>query len=379
MGTRGALLAPAEVAGGGAELRQEHLDLRDSVRALLSSRHSEEVLRQREGRAEEFDRDLWQAFGGELGAAGLTIPEEYGGHGFGWVEQSITLQEAGRSLYSGPLLSTVGLAIPALLAAENEQVKQELLPKIAEGALLATAALPALGHEFTIAATVSGAEATVSGTLSGVLDACHADALLLVASDDHGGSLYLVEPGPTVTIRGLRGLDLARSVAKVEFQQAPARRISNGRAAEIVNKVRDRALLALAAEQLGCADRAVEMSAEYAKTRVQFDRPIGSFQAIKHMCANMAVGLESMRAIVEHAAWLADNRPEHLPAAATAAKMFCSETAGSITADTIHVHGGIGFTWEHSAHLYFRRARASEVMFGEPDRYRTELADRLAM
>ncbi|WP_160573970.1 acyl-CoA dehydrogenase family protein [Actinomadura physcomitrii] len=377
--TTGALLTPAEVAAGGAELQQEHADLRDSVRALLADRNPEEAVRERAGRNGDFDRALWRDFGSDLGAAGLTIPIEFGGHGYGWVEQAITLQEAGRSLYGGPLLSTVGLAIPALLAIDDDGAKHELLPRIADCSLLATAALPPLGHEPAVTASGSGGDGTLSGTLTNVLDGASADVVLLAASDDHGGSLYLVRPGPGVTVRPLAGLDLARSHARLELDGAPAQRLSTGGGAQIMARVRDRAVLALVAEQLGVAERALEMSVEYAKTRVQFDRAIGSFQAIKHMCADMLVGVESVRALVEHAAWLADNRPDLLPAAAAAAKVRCCEVAGSITADAIHVHGGTGFTWEHPAHLYFRRARASEVLFGAPDQYRAELADRLAL
>src|SRR5439155_7639718 len=222
--------------------------------------------------------------------AGLVIPTEFGGHGYGWVEQAVTLQEAGRSLYGGPLLSTAGLAIPALLAADSDEIRRELLPQIAAGTLLVTMALPALGRESTVTAHGAGDDLTVSGSLPRVLDGCSADVVLLVASDERGRSLYLVRPGPGVAVRRLQGLDLTRRHARIDLDGAPARRLSAGRGPEIVTWVRDRAVLALAAEQLGCAERSLEMSVEYAKTRVQFDRPIGSFQAIKHICADMLVG-----------------------------------------------------------------------------------------
>lgn len=376
---QGALLSPADVAAGGAELQEEHADLRDSVRALLADRNPEETVREWAARPEGFDVDLWRDFGGELGAAGLTVPEEFGGHGFGWVEQAVTLQEAGRALYGGPLLSTVGLAVPALLAADSDEVRAELLPRIASGELLATAAIPAPGRTLPVTASARGEGVALTGTLRAVLDGGTAEVLLLVAPDEHGGSLYLVRAGEGVTARPLKTLDLVRRQATVVLEGAPAVRLSTGRGAEIAERVRDRAVLALAAEQLGVAERALEMSVEYAKTRVQFDRAIGSFQAIKHLCADMLVGLESARALVEHAAWLADHRTAHLPAAVAAAKVLCSEVAASITADTIHVHGGTGFTWEHPAHVYFRRAKTAEVLFGDPDRYRVELATRIAV
>jgi alkylation response protein AidB-like acyl-CoA dehydrogenase len=216
---------------------------------------------------------------------------------------------------------------------------------------------------------------TLSGRRSHVLDGCAAGLLLVVVTDDAGPSVFAVRgDAPGLTVTPLTTLDLTRRQAAVQFSGVPATLVGGrGDAGAALRRTLDLAAVALAAEQAGGAGRLLQMSIEYAKDRYQFGRPIGSFQAIKHKLADMALDVERMDSVVRHAATVADGDPAALPAVAGIAKVFCSEAYFRVAAENIQVHGGIGFTWEHPAHLYFRRAKSSEFLLGSPSAHRERL------
>lgn len=373
--TPAAVLTIRDFVSQGSSLTAEHLALRESVRGFLGDHLPTETLVARTEQAAGMDRALWATMAADLGLQGLAVAEAYGGSGFGWVEQGIVLHELGRVLYAGPYLSTVGLAIPLLTACADEGARRRWLPGLVSGEAAATVALGAIERE-PLTVRPSGDGHTISGTLSHVLSGSEADVLFVpVTEADGASSVFAVEAGSQVQCLPMKTLDLTRDHSVVGFDEAPARRVgAPGAADALFAATADFAVLALAAEQVGGTERVLEMAVDYAKVRHQFDRPIGSFQVVKHTCAQILLTLESARTLVEHAAWLADFRPELLPAGAAACGSTCSEAFATASYDALHIHGGLGFTWEHPAHLYFRRARADEQLFGAPDAHRERLA-----
>jgi alkylation response protein AidB-like acyl-CoA dehydrogenase len=321
---------------------------------------------------EGFDRDVWRMVAQDLGWSALIIPEEYGGAGGTYVELSAIMEEAGRALLCAPLFSTVCLATNALLIGGSEEQKRRWLPRIASGELTATLAW---FDRATATQTASGY--LLNGVKEFVTDGASAD-LIIVEADLAGDdvSLFLVRsdaPGlkrePYVT------MDQTRRQAAVTFKDVVVP--ESDRMDANVRRPLERAAVALAAEQVGGAERCLEMAVDYAKARVQFNRPIGSFQAIKHRCAEMALRVESARSAAYYAAWVAAEEPDELEAAAAMAKAYCSETYFQCASENIQVHGGIGFTWEHDAHLYFKRAKSSEVLLNTPSQHRERIASRV--
>lgn len=359
----------------GSSLTAEHLALRASVREFLEDHLPTETLVRRTEQAAGADHRLWTTMAADLGLQGLAVEEAYGGSGFGWVEQGIVLHELGRVLYLGPYLATVALAIPLLSACDDAGAQRRWLPRLVSGEAAATVALGAFERE-ALTVSQAGAGFTVSGTLSHVLSGSQADVLFVPVDEaGDGASIFAIEVGNKVQSFPMETLDLTRDHAVVRFDAAPASRVGPPGAGDaLVHQVTEFAVLGLAAEQVGGTEKVLEMAVAYAKVRHQFDRPIGSFQVVKHTCARILLALESARTLVEHAAWIADQRPELLPAAAAACGSNCSEAFAAASYDALHIHGGLGFTWEHPAHLYFRRARADEHLFGSPDTHRERLA-----
>ncbi|MBY0277187.1 acyl-CoA/acyl-ACP dehydrogenase [Candidatus Binatia bacterium] len=325
-----------------------------------------------------WDRALWQRMACELGLQGLAVPAELGGAGLGPVERLVVLEEMGRALLCAPYLACAVLAVEALRASGDAAAQRELLPGIASGTTVATLAVAEEDGAWNpTSAMRTRADRrddawAIDGRKSYVLDGAHADCLLVAAQTLRGPSLFLVAgDAPGLVRRSLQTLDGTRRQAELTFAAVPARLIGvEGDAARVVAHAVTSALVALAAEQVGGAARCLERSVEYAKTRVQFGRPIGGFQAIKHRCADLLLALESARSAAYAAAWAeADASPE-LPLLASLAKALCSETYVQVATEMIQIHGGIGFTWEHDAHLYFRRARSSEAMLGSPVHHR---------
>jgi alkylation response protein AidB-like acyl-CoA dehydrogenase len=264
-----------------------------------------------------------------------------------------------------------------LLTSGDESAKADLLPGIASGETIATLAFTEDSGRWdiggvTLAASASGDDWTLNGHKSFVLDGHVADLILVVAKTDAGVSLFSVAGDAEGLSRTpLATMDQTRKQARLEFDGTPARLIgTDGGAEPGLSKTLDLAAVALAAEQVGGAQRCLDMSVEYAKLRMQFGRPIGGFQAIKHMCADMLLEVESARSAAYYAAWTVADDSDELPLVASLAKAYCSEAYFRAAADNIQIHGGIGFTWEHDAHLYYRRAKSSELMLGTPSEHR---------
>jgi alkylation response protein AidB-like acyl-CoA dehydrogenase len=322
----------------------------------------------------------------QLGLQALASPEEYGGAGFGYVELGIVFEEMGRALLCAPYFATVALAANALLSSGDDAAMKSYLPGIASGETIATLALTEDSGRWdldavTCAAHRDGDRYVVDGHKMFVLDGHVADLVLVVARAEGGITLLAVEKdAPGLVRTPLQTMDQTRKQARLELSGTPARLVGGeGAAADAITRTLDLAAVALAAEQVGGAQRVLEASVEYAKTRIQFGRPIGSFQAIKHKCADMLLEVESAKSAAYYAEWAAAEGSDELPVVASLAKAYCSEAYFHAAAENIQIHGGIGFTWEHDAHLYFKRAKSSELILGDPSYHRELLAQRIGI
>jgi alkylation response protein AidB-like acyl-CoA dehydrogenase len=340
------------------------------------------------------DEKVWSYAGAQLGLQGIAIPEQYGGAGFTFIEQAIVLEELGAALYPGPYLASAVLAATGLLASSDEAAKQDLLPGIASGETVATLAFTEdNGSWEPDAIGLAGSERdgrwVLDGHKSFVLDGHTADLILVVARTNDGLSLFSVQPDADgqpgaqpdgLTRKELATLDQTRRLARLEFSSVPARLIgAPGEADAILDRTLDVAAIAQAAEQLGGAQRALDMAVSYAKIRHQFGRPIGSFQAIKHRCADLLLEVESLRSAVGYAAAAVAEYSAEVPVVAALVKALASDTYFHVAAENIQIHGGIGFTWEHDAHLYFKRAKACELFLGDASYHRERLATRIGV
>ncbi|MGI8491542.1 MAG: acyl-CoA dehydrogenase family protein [Acidimicrobiales bacterium] len=362
---------------------EEQEELRNAVRRFLDDKSPETEVRRLMETEEGFDPAVWKQMAEQLGLQGLIIPEEFGGSGYSYVELIVVLEEMGRALLCAPYFSSVALAANLLLASGDDDAKKDYLSGIAAGTTIATVALAESSGRWdeegvTLAASGSGADWALTGEKLYVLDGHTADLVLVAARSDAGVSVFAVESGASgFAATALSTMDQTRKQAKLTFDATPARLIgSEGSGWAAVSKMLDLAAVALAAEQVGGAQRVLDMSVEYAKVRVQFGRPIGSFQAIKHKCADMLLEVESAKSAAYYAGWAAAEDNDELPVVASLAKSYCSEAYFHAAAENIQIHGGIGFTWEHPAHLYFKRAKSSELLFGDPTYHRELLAQR---
>ncbi|MFL6112745.1 MAG: acyl-CoA dehydrogenase family protein [Catenulispora sp.] len=363
-------------------------ELRTAVREFLADKASEEALRKSIASEPRFDPAVWALMAEQLRLPALAIPEEYGGEGFGPVELGVVLEEMGGALLCAPFFSTVVLAAQTLLASGDERACARHLPGIADGTVTATLAVAEqdgawdAAHVATRAVpdAVAGGWA-LHGTKCFVIDGATSDLVLVLARTHAGTSLFAVDRGAAgLTAEPMTTLDLTRAMARLSFDAVPATLIgTDGYGAWLIGRVLDIATTGLAAEQAGAARRCLEMSTQYAATRFQFGRAIGSFQAVKHKCADMLVQVELAQAASREAARLAAQGDAGFPAAAAAAHAVCSRAFMFAAAENIQVHGGIGFTWEHPAHLYFRRAKSAQLLFGGPGAYYERLLDRLGI
>jgi alkylation response protein AidB-like acyl-CoA dehydrogenase len=364
---------------------EEQQELRDSVKRFVADRAPLARVRELMD-AGEIDREVWLQAGAQLGLQGIAVPEEYGGSGFSFAEQAIVLEELGAGLYGGPYLASAVLAATALLASPDESARQELLPGIASGETIAALAFTEDDGSWDpagirLAAAKSGDGWVLDGHKSFVLDGASASLFLAVAVADGGLSLFAVgaaASGLTATV--LPTLDQTRGLARLEFAAVPADLIgSAGDGTAILARVLDVAAIALAAEQLGGAQRALDITVDYTRTRHQFGRPIGSFQALKHRMADLLMEVESLRSAVAYAAAAVADDSDEVPALASLLKAYASETYFHVAAEMIQMHGGIGFTWEHDAHLFFKRAKSSELFLGDGAYHRERLAQRIGL
>jgi alkylation response protein AidB-like acyl-CoA dehydrogenase len=361
---------------------EEQTELRRTVRSFCAAESPESEIRRVMETAEGFDRRVWARLAAELGLTGLAVPAEYGGAGYGPVELGVVFEELGRALACVPYFGTAGLAVPALLASGDRAAHKEYLPAIAAGEMIATLAVPEDSGswdpgEVTLEASRSGQGWVLTGVKSFVPDGTAADLILVAARTRAGVSLFAVPAGaPGLDREPLPVLDQTRRQARLTFRAAQARLVGeDGAGLAVLRRVLDEAAAALAAEQAGGAQHVLDMAVGYAKTRYQFGRPIGSFQAIKHRCADLLADVESARSVAYHAGWAAADDPGELPLAAALAQSYCSEVFVRAAAECVQIHGGIGFTWEHPAHLYLKRAMTDRALLGGPGTQRQRLAD----
>lgn len=367
---------------------EEQEELRRLARRWLSEKSPSPVVRSLMETETGYDPAMWAEMA-QMGWQGMAIPDEYGGAGFGQLELAVLFEEMGRSLLPAPFFSTVALGSAALLEAGSEKQKHDLLSRIAAGETTIAMAFTEPNGRWDETGVEAVAEPSangwsISGTKSFVLDGHTANVLVVAARTPEGVTLFLVEADTDgVARRRLETMDMTRKQAEVTLTNVW---VSDdhllgaaGGGWAVIARVLDKAVVNLAAEQVGAAQKCLEMSVEYAKTRHQFGRPIGSFQAIKHKCADMLVQVESAKSACYYAAWAASEDNDELAVVAPMAKSYCSEAFFHCASENIQIHGGIGFTWEHDAHLYFKRAKSSELLFGDPAYHRARLADRLGL
>ena len=370
---------------------EEQEELRRSVRRFLEDKSPSTEVRRLMETTDGYDPKIWAQMANELGLQSLHIPEAYGGQGFSFVELVVVLEEMGRALLCAPYFASVCLAANAILNAGTEEQKAALLPGIAGGETIATLAFTEPSGKWdangiTMEASGGSGGYTLSGTKMFVLDG-HTANLIVVAARAAGSggtegiSFFTVEGDAAgLTRTALPTMDQTRKQAKLEFSNVPATLLGEeGAGWAALSKTLDQAAVCLAAEQVGGAQKCLDMSVEYAKVRIQFGRPIGSFQAIKHKCADMLLEVESSKSAAYYAGWAAAEDNDELPVVASLAKSYCSEAYFHAAAENIQIHGGIGFTWEHDAHLYFKRAKSSEILFGDPTYHRELLAQRIGI
>ncbi|MER7728454.1 acyl-CoA dehydrogenase family protein [Streptomyces sp. NPDC096323] len=350
---------------------REQDELRSAVRTLLT-RHQ--------------DAHAWAPLTVQIGAAGLAVPDEYGGVGGGARDVHVLMEELGRCLSPLPCLGSSVLTVGALLVSGDKEACGRLLPGLAEGGSVGTLAWAERGsweREAIRAEAVPGPGGghLITGTKEHVLDWPVVDVLLVAARTAHGVSLFEVAPDAAgVRREPVMTMDRTRAQARWLLDGAEGRLLGvDGDGGRHLERVRDLACTALAAEQVGAAERCLELTVEYARNRVQFGRPIGSFQAVKHRLADAYVLVESARSAALGAAFAADEDPGALPRAAAVAKSVCSEAFSAVAGEMIQLHGGIGITWEHDAHRYFKRAHGAGELFGPPALHRARLAAGLGL
>ncbi|MER5185243.1 acyl-CoA dehydrogenase family protein [Streptomyces sp. NPDC002896] len=360
------------------ELSKEQDMLREASRDLLSDQAPIEHVRAWTDRDEDVDPEVWRLTA-DLGWPGLGLPEEYGGADQGLVELALVAEEIGRALGRGPFAPTA-IVGRALAAAGSPELRAEVLPALATGSGWATWAFAEPHAPWSLdgvhATTQTEGDAIVlDGVKTAVQDAGGARWLLVTARHDGAPASFLVDrTAPGVTVRRQRGLDLTRSFYEIRFEgvRVPhARRLAGG--PEEIQRLLDEASVLRCADALGVMERMLELTVEHTKSRVQFGRPIGTFQAVKHACADMAVLVHGTRAATSYAAMAADAGAADAGRAACAAASYVAAGAGEVAAQALQLHGGIGFTWEHDLHLHLRRARADSVLYGDAAVHRDRL------
>lgn len=346
--------------------------LRLVVRDFLAKTSGEDDVRRIMSSHSGFDDTVWKR-AAAMGLQGLVVPECHGGAGATPVELGVVFEEMGARLFTGPFFATVALAAPVLQALDSGSHLQA----IAAGDLVATLAWSGSRSSSSTLRATAGSDGqtwSIAGTADTVVDGALADVLLVAARAGTGLAVFVVDgDAPGLTRTPLEALDGTRRLAEVRFADTPAQLLASD-AAPALDHAGDLAVLYLAAEQLGGAQRVLDTATEYARTRVQFGRAIGSFQAIKHKLADMLCEVESVRSVVYHGLWTATHEPAGLPVSAALARSVAADAYQRLAAENIQVHGGVGFTWEHSAHLYLKRAKSSQLLLDTPTNSRARLA-----
>ena len=359
--------------------------LADTMREFLGSSADLDRVREASLTSDAIFTDVWQSMA-EMGVVGLAIDVEYGGAGYGLEELAVVFEELGAMVTPVPLLSSV-MASTAIAGAGTDSQKAALLPRIASGETIATVAVFENTHDNAASTPSTIARPSdigwvLTGTKRWVTDAMNADRFIVSAHSGDGVGLFVVErEAPEVTVSAMPSLDATRPLGEVVLEGVPVAHdayLGDAPNSGAMARALDAGVVAMASEQVGGARACLDASVDYAKTRYQFGRPIGSFQAVKHMCANMLVALEHARSVAWHAAATFDD-PDESRISVPLAKSVCSDGFLKIAGDNIQVHGGIGFTWEHDAHLYFKRAKADSLLLGSVDSYRDRLADAIGI
>jgi alkylation response protein AidB-like acyl-CoA dehydrogenase len=370
---------------------EEQDALRATVRRFCEERSPSTEVRRLMDTTEGFDPDVWKQLSAELGLTGLHIPEDEGGQGFTFVELGLVMEELGRSLLCAPFFSSVCLAANAIANAATPDQRKELLPQIASGEVRAALAFAEPSGDWTTdGITLAAERGKLTGKKSYVIDGHTADLIVVVAREGSHIAFYTLNADAAgLTRTPLETLDLTRKQAELTFDGTEATRLGEGDATAALRKTLEQAATCLASECVGGSEKTLDMAVQYAKDRYQFGRPIGSFQAIKHKCADMLLRLEQAKSAAYYASWAATQDPptggpseghnEELPVAASLAKAFCTESYFANSRENIQIHGGIGFTWEHDCHLYYRRAKSSELYLGDPTHHRELIADKLGI
>jgi alkylation response protein AidB-like acyl-CoA dehydrogenase len=339
-------------------------ELRGSVRGLLAARAPWTAVLERVESDEPYDAKLWRTLASEMGLAGLAVPEELGGAGASFREVAVVLEELGRAVAPVPFLGSSVMATAALLAADDDDLLGELAAGRSAAALVVPFATPPAGP----VPAVQVAGGALTGTVRGVADALPADVLLVPADD---GALYAVA-APDARRTAVTSLDMTRPLCDIVFSSAPARPVASSDTA--VRSALTVGAALLASEQLGLAERCLEITVEYLKTRHQFGRPVGSFQGLKHRLADLWVAITQARAVARYAAGCVAAGDPDAAVAVAIAQAHCAPVAVRAAEECVQMHGGIGFTWEHPAHLYLKRAKSASIALGTPDRHRAALA-----
>lgn len=359
----------------------EQEQLRSAVRRFLEDKSPPTEVRRLMETESGYDPEVWRQLSSDLGLTAVHVPEVFGGQGFSFAELAIIAEEMGRSLFCGPYLSSTVLGATAIMETASTAQKEELLPEIAAGECLAALAVAETSGRWDadgIACRVRDGKLT--GTKRFVVDGHVADLLVVVAREPSDEISFHVASAdsPGVARRQLEVIDPTRKLAQIDFDGAPATRLGadiDGEAA--LSRILDLAAVALANEMVGGAHWLLESSVEYAKLRTQFGRAVGSFQAIKHTCADLLLAVELAKSAAYYAAdAVAENDPE-LPVLACIAKSAAADAYMRAARDCIQIHGGIGFTWDNDTHLWFKRAKSSEVLFGTPSMYRERMMSRI--
>jgi alkylation response protein AidB-like acyl-CoA dehydrogenase len=371
---------------------EEQEMLRDATRRFLDNECPSSFVRKMMEDDSAHATEMWKKVA-EQGWPAILIDEAHGGVGGSFLDMVVILEEMGRSLLPGPFLATALLGTPAILAGGSDEQKNAILPGVVAGETILSLALAEQSGRYdaggvALAATPKGEDFLLSGEKFFVPDAHVADQIVVVARTGQGAaaedgiSLFVVDAkAPGVTVTQLKTVDMTRRQCHVAFQDVavPAAQVLGqvGAGWPTVQRTLDQAMAGLCAEMVGTGQQALDMAVAYAKERVQFGKPIGSFQAVKHKCVDMMVQVENARSLTYYAAWTVDENVPEARQAVPMAKAYCSDMCKTVTSEAIQVHGGIGFTWEHDMHLFYRRGLASEAAFGSAPVHREVVAQEL--
>lgn len=368
-------------------LTDEQTLIQETARAFFAEHATSAAIRATIETDSAFDASLWTMVMAEMGFGGIALPESYGGSGLGQVELAIIMMEMGRNLYPSPYLSSVCMAASAILNSGSEAQKESLLPDIASGKRIAALAYMSVTGKQTPDATLSELEGgfRLHGS-SGFVPYGHVADLFVIAARSPNGELHLLTldaSTPGLSVERHTTMDMTRPLSTLRFDNitinADQLLGSPEKATSALERTLDLARIALAAEQAGGAEAILDMTVNYSKDRIQFGRPIGSFQALKHRMADMMVETETAKTAAYYAACIADEGSDELAEAAAIARAYCSDAFSNCAGHGIQLHGGIGFTWEHDAQLYFKRARGSAVLLGDPATQREKVAQLIGL